>query len=208
MSRRRLVQVAAILAVPVAIVLAVLAVDVLRLPGKVERGDVLFEAAPRRQKTPWSGIDSLPGWPATRLLDTGDDLAYRRAMARFVRVEPGKVEIYGPRLENLHGKVQLELTEGSASDSNPERRAQFLNLLAAMALGHYSSDPDESANTLRKAIFTLRSAVQIDPGNEDAKLNLELALRSAKAAYLPGTDPTEGSDEGTLSGQGRSGSGY
>jgi hypothetical protein len=206
--RRRLVRLAAVLAVPAAILLALVAVDVLRLPGKLEAGDVRFEAAPRLQKAPWSGIDFLRGWPAKRLLDAGDDLAYRRTMARFLRVEPGKVEIYGPKLENLRGRVQLELTEGSAEDSNPKRRAQFLNLLAAMSLDRYIYDQAESQNVLRKAIFTFRSAIETDPENADAKLNLELALRNAKAVNLPGTDPSGGAAEGTISGQGRAGSGY
>ena len=39
-------------------------------------------------------------------------------------------------------------------------------------------------------------------------LNLELALRNAKAVNLPGTDPSGGAAEGTSSGQGSSGSGY
>ena len=42
------------------------------------------------------------------------------AMKRFVRVEPGRVEIFGPTLENLRGRVQLDLTTGAADDSTAE----------------------------------------------------------------------------------------
>lgn len=208
MRLARPVRVAAIIAVPLAILLAVLAVDVLRLPGKLEGGDVQFEAAPNRQSGPWGGIDFVRGWPAKRMLDVGDDLAYRKALARFLRVEPGEVEIYGPELENLRGRVQLELTRLSAEDANPVRRAQLLNLLGAMSLDRYSYDQAEREAILRKAIFTFRSAVDTDPNNADAKTNLELALRDAKAVNLPGTDPSGGASEGTISGQGTSGSGY
>jgi hypothetical protein len=207
-KRDRLLKVAAVVAVPLALLLAVLAVDVLRVPGKVESGDVRFEAAPRRAQGAWSGIDFVKGWPASRLLDTGDDLAYRKALARFLRVEPGKVEIYGPELENLRGRVQLDLTRLSAEDDNAARRSRFLNLLGAMSLDRYSYDQAEREAILRKAIHTFRSAVDTDPGNEDAKVNLELALRDAKATNLPGTDPSGGAAEGTISGQGTSGSGY
>jgi hypothetical protein len=207
-TSKRALRVAAILAVPLAILLVVLAVDVLRLPGKLENGDVQFEAAPRRQSAPWGGSDFVRGWPATRMLDSRDDLEYRQALARFLRVEPGKVEIYGPALENLRGRVQLELTRLSAGDDNPVRRARLLNLLGAMSLDRYSYDQAEREAILRKAIFTFRSAVDTDPENEDAKTNLELALRDAKAVNLPGTDPSGGAAEGTISGQGSAGSGY
>ena len=114
----------------------------------------------------------------------------------------------GPELENLSGQVQLELTRGSAEDANPKRRAQYLNLLATMTLARFGSDQAETESTLRRAINLLRSAVETDPQNADAKLNLELALRNAKATNLPGTDPSGDAAEGTISGQGRSGSGY
>lgn len=208
MWRRRLVWAAAVLAIPLAIVLVVLAVDVLRTPGALADDDVRFEAAPKRAAGLWDGLDFVPGRPAERALDVGDDLAYRRAMAAFLRVEPGKVEIFGPELENLLGSVQRQLTEGSAEDANPKRRSQYLNLLAVMSLQRYGSDVTETENILRSAINTLRNAVETDPANTDAKLNLELALRNAKATNVPGTDPSGGAAEGTISGQGRSGSGY
>jgi hypothetical protein len=206
--RGRLLKAAAILAVPLALVLAVLALDVLRLPGKLEAGDVRFEAAPHRAVGAWTGADFLKGWPAMRLLDTNEDLEYRQALGRFLRVEPGKVDIYGPELENLQGRVQVELTRLSAEDSNPARRSRYLNLLGAMSLNRSIYDQAEREAVLRKAIFTFRSAVQTDPNNEDAKANLELALRDAKATNLPGTDPSGGAAEGSISGQGSSGSGY
>jgi hypothetical protein len=77
-----------------------------------------------------------------------------------------------------------------------------------MMLSSFGGDQTEADTTLRRAIHTLRSAVETDPENADAKLNLELALRNAKAVNLPGTDPSGDAASGTISGQGRSGSGY
>ncbi|CAN5180471.1 hypothetical protein BH09ACT13_BH09ACT13_03480 [soil metagenome] len=208
MWRSRAIRAAAVLAVPLAILLALLAVEVLRTPGQLETDDVRFEAAPMRQQGLWADLGFLPGGAGKRLLDLEDDLAYRRTVAMFLRVEPGKVEIFGPELENLRGKVQFEITRGSAEDSNPKRRAQLLNFLAAMSLERYGADQTEADTILRRAIHTLRSAVETDPENADAKLNLELALRNAKAVNLPGTDPSGDAASGTISGQGRSGGGY
>lgn len=208
MWRTRAIRVAAVLALALALVLVLLAIDVLRLPAALESGDVRFEAAPKRQSGLWQDFAFLPGRPAERLLDVDDDLTYRRTVAIFARVEPGKVEILGPELENLRGRAQVEIARGSAEDRDPQRRAQFLNFLAAMSLERYGANATEADSTLRRAIHTLRSAVETDPENADAKLNLELALRNAKAVNLPGTDPTGGPEEGTISGQGSSGSGY
>jgi hypothetical protein len=208
MWRKRAIRLAAVLAVPAAIVLVLLAIDVLRVPGQLEGDDVHFQAAPLRQQGLWDGLGFLPGRAAKRLLGIEDDLGYRRTIALFVRVQPGKNEnLYGPEAENLRGQTQLALTERSAADSNPHRRSVLLNLLATMSLGRYSSDPVEEESILRTAIQTLRSAVEVDPENADAKLNLELALRDAKATNLPGTDPDAGNARGSLSGQGRPGGG-
>jgi hypothetical protein len=76
-----------------------------------------------------------------------------------------------------------------------------------MSLGRYSTDAVEQETILRRSIQLLRSAVEVDPTNADAKLNLELALRDAKATNLPGTDPDAGAAHGSLSGQGRPGGG-
>lgn len=206
--RTGIIRVAAAFAVPLALVLMLLAVDVLRVPGALESDDVRFDATPKRSGGLWRGLDFLPGDPAMRLLDLDEDLAYRRTMANFLHVEPGKVEIFGPELENLKGEVQFELTSRSAEDANPVRRSQYLNLVAAMSLERYGGDQTEADTILRRAIHTLRSAVETDPENADAKLNLELALRNAKAVQLPGTDPSGDAASGTISGQGSSGGGY
>jgi hypothetical protein len=207
MFRRWLLRAAAALAIAAAALLALVAVDVLRVPGELEADDVSFEAAPRRQTGLWEEPGVLPGHPGGRLLGVDDDLAYRRTLGIWVRVPPG-TEIYGPELENLRGKLLVELAETSAEDSDPRRRSHLLNLLGALSLETRSSDSAEADNTLRKAIATFRSAIEVDPGNEDAKVNLELALRNAKAVNLPGTDPDSGAAQGSLSGQGRAGSGY
>lgn len=205
--RKWLLRIAALLAVPAALVLIALAFDVVRVPGELEADDVSFETAPRRQAGLWDGLGDLPGRPGARLLGVDDDLAYRRTLAIWVRVPPG-TEIYGPELENLRGRLQSQLAETSAADSNPIRRSQLLNLLGALSLETRSTDPNESENVLRKAIATFRSAIEVDPSNQEAKINLELALRNAKAINLPGTDPDAGAAQGSLSGRGRAGSGY
>ncbi len=207
MWRRWLLRAAAVLAGAAALVLVAVALDVVRASDELESDDVSFEAAPLRQAGLWDDLGVLPGRPGSYLLGLDDDVSYRRTLAIWVRVPPG-TDIFGPEQENLRGRLQSQLSERSAADSNAKRRSQLLNLLAALTLERRSSDPNESENVLRKAIEAFRSAIELDPANQDAKVNLELALRNAKAINLPGTDPDSGSAQGSLSGQGRAGSGY
>lgn len=207
MWKRWLLRAAAVLAGLAALVLVAVALDVLRASDELESDDVSFEAAPRRQASLWDDLGLLPRQPGAYLLDIDDDVAYRRTLAIWVRVPPG-TDIFGPEQENLRGRLQSQLSERSAADSNAKRRSHLLNLLGALALERRSSDPNESENVLRKTIDNFRSAIELDPTNQDAKVNLELALRNAKAVNLPGTDPDSGAAQGSLSGQGRAGSGY
>ena len=207
MWRRWLVRAAAVLAGVAALALVAVALDVLRASADLESDDVSFEAAPRRQAGLWDQLGLLPRQPGAYLLGIDDDVAYRRTLAIWVRVPPG-TDIFGPEQENLRGRLQSQLSETSAADSNATRRSHLLNLLGALSLERRSSDPNESGNVLRKAIDNFRSSIELDPTNQDAKVNLELALRNAKAVNLPGTDPHSGAAQGSLSGQGRAGSGY
>jgi hypothetical protein len=207
MSRKWTLRASAALALVLAVVLAALATDVLRVSHRLAADDARFDALPQKRGL-WFDLDPLPGRPSARLLGTGDDVVYRRILENFLRVQPGKVEIYGPALENLFGKVQYQLARGSTSDPDPRRRSVLLNLAGATSLAVFTSDPTANASTLRKAIGQFRTAIDLDPGNTDAKVNLELALRNAKAANIPGTGPDAGASEGSLSGQGRSGTGY
>ncbi len=208
MWRKWAIRVAAVLGVPVAVVLVLVAVDVLRAPGQLQGDDLRFQIRPHRQQGLWDDLSYLPGDPGPRLLGLGDDITYRRTLEDFVRVRPGKVQIFGPELENLFGKVQYELAQGSANDPDPGRRSVLLNLAGATTLANFTSDPTENANNLRKAIADFRTAIALDSTNTDAQINLELALRNAKAANIPGTGPDSGASQGQVSGQGRSGTGY
>jgi hypothetical protein len=204
----RLKLVAAVLAVPLAIVLLALAVDTLLWQRALERADVRFEASPRAAGDRWDVDGLLPQSLATNGLQVEDDLAYRRAAQLYVRVEPGRVVIFGPQLEAQLGEAQLLLGRVSRSDANPQRKANALNLLGVFQMSRNVVDADERIAVLRQAIGLFQNAVRVDPSNKDAKLNLELALRDAGAVILPGTVPSGTRAEGSRSGAGRTGSGY
>jgi hypothetical protein len=206
--RRRAVKIAAVLCVPVAIALALLAAEVLLVPGEVRADDTRFEGAPLRQRNPWEDVGFLPEDVSTRLLDIEDDLDYRKTILLYARTDPRRVQITTPEQEALRGQVVVELTLRSRNEPDPERRSQLLNLHGALTMGRYSSDPRERDANLISAIDSFRTAIRLDPSNDDAKINLEFALRAAAPGQLSGQNPERGAARGERAGAGRAGGGY
>jgi len=208
-SRRTwLIRIAAVLAVPVAVALAVLAVDVLRVPGEIAADDVRFQAGPRVRRSLWDDLGFLPGRPGARLLGTDDDVRHRKTLALFAQVQPGKVAVTSPELEALRGQAQLEVTLQARVEREPHRLSQQLNNLGVLTMGRYSTDSQEAIQILSRGVGAFQNAIEVDPDNTDALRNLEILLRRPEAATLPPNDPSQGGAQGRVSGQGRVGSGY
>jgi len=199
----------AVLAVPVAVVLALVAVDVLRAPGQLSSHDARFDGAPKRQGGLWEGLDFLPGDPAERLLGLEDDLDYRRAVGLYVRAEPGVVDFQGfPELEALRAKAQFDVTRGSQEHPDAKRRAQLLVLYGVISLDTRTVSVEERDTIVGRAADAFRAALALDPDNVDAKLNLEMVLSIHGPIALPGNAPSQGRSDGKISGQGSTGGGY
>lgn len=208
--RQRTAVVAAIVAVPLAFVFVVLAVDVLRTPGWVARDDGRFQSAPLRG----SGLWNEPGMAATRArleaLGLADDFAYRRAVALFSSLRPGE-DAAGIDFEkeNAWAKLQFELTNQSRENPDSELRSELQNLMGVTLLARYLyASPDQRTMLLSSAVGAFRAAAELDSANDDAKVNLELALRAYSPLLFPSNAPDAGGAQGQQSGQGRSGSGY
>ena len=209
MTRRTwLIRIAAVLAVPVAFALVVLAVDVLRVPGEIAADDVRFQAGPRVRRSLWNDLGFLPGQPGARLLGADDDVAHRKTLALFAQVQPGKVAVTSPELEALRGQAQLEVTLQARVEREAHRQAEQLNNFGILTIGRYSTDGQEATQILARAVGSFQNAIEVDPGNLDALRNLEILLRRPEAAHLPPNDPSQGGAQGRVSGQGRVGSGY
>jgi len=208
--REKLLVAAAIVAIPIALVLVVLAIDVLRTPGWISEDDSRFSSAPLRG----SGLWNEPGMLATRArieaLGIDDDLTYRRTIALFSKLQPGKADqLIDPEQENRWAKLQFDLTTQSRENPDPERRSELQNLMGVLLLARYLyASPDERGALLTNSIGGFRTAVELDSKNDDAKLNLELALRAYGPILFPSNAPDTGGARGHESAEGRSGSGY
>lgn len=208
MRRQRLELAGAAAAAVLAVALFVLAADVLRWQNALGAGDTAFEATPRGAGDRWDVDGVLPPGLERAALRLDDDLAFREAVQLFARVQPGEVQIYGPRLENLLGEAQVQIGRVSREDPDSRRKSRALNMMGIFQVGRNVQDSAERIAVLRQGIGLFQSAVRLDEENDDAKLNLELLLRDAGAAVLSGDVPSGNAAEGERSGAGRAGTGY
>lgn len=207
MSRRAVA--AALLALVAALVLVVFALDVLRFDRDLAAQDVRFLASPNQARfSPPPAL--LPAGAAESTLGLGDDLEFRTQLQGYARVRPRPAFVDAQVVQTLRAETQLGLTALSRADPDRVRRARAANMLGVLALDERLAprDPEALADLIRSAIGSFRSAVEIDPTNADAKLNLEQALRIAKAASLGGDAPSGGRNVGERAGLGQAGGGY
>lgn len=196
------------LAVPAAIVLAVVALDVVRSSEELAVDDGRFQATPLRQAGLWE-VGLLPRDGSERVLGLDDDLSYRELAGLYLKVEPGRVDYQGfPELESLRARAQFELSRMSRAETDPVRQSRLLTLYGVMTLDDRPLDKLERETMIRRAISAFRNAIDLDPTNVEAKTNLEAALATFPPIGLAGESPTGGANQGPVSGQGSTGTGY
>jgi hypothetical protein len=206
--RRPAAWVGIALLVPIAVVLLLAGVDLIRSPGQLMSEDMHFQSTPGRHQGVWD-VGGLPADLNERLLGLEDDLAYREISALYLRAEPGKVQYDGfPKLEKLRAKAEFELASMSRDDSEAVRKSRLLTLDGVMTLDFRSPSSQEREAILRDAASAFRSAIDLDPENADAKTNLELVLSVFGPINFPPNAPSHGTDRGQMSGQGSPGTGY
>lgn len=200
---------AAVVAIPVALALAVVAVDLLRTPSALAADDTRFESAPMRQRNLWK-VGFLPGLASERLLGLEDDVFHRQILGLYLRVEPGEVDYEGfPELESARAKAQYEITRLSQEEPDPKRRSRMLTMYGVLMLDTNARTEEEREDNIRKAVSAFRNAIELDPDNDDAKTNLEGVLsREGAVVFAAANAPTRDRAGGKKSGQGTRGSGY
>ncbi len=201
-------RIAAVLVIPVALALAVAGIDILRTQSELAVDDTRFTTAPMRQAGLWD-VGGLPEDANERLLDLEDDVAYRKLMGLYLKVEPGIVDYQGfPELESMRAKAQFELTRQSREEPDPIRRSRLLTLYGVMNLDYRAVSDEERSKILQNAVTAFRGALELDETNADAKTNLEAVLSVFGPVALPANAPSQSRDDGNVSGTGSTGSGY
>jgi hypothetical protein len=198
-------------ALALAVAFALVATDVSRWPGALKAGDARYRTNPDEAGL-WRPDELAPRRLARDLLGLDDDLAYRRAVQglRVARLEGPSVT--DPNLSLLRSDAQARLLEIMESEGDPARRSQAANLMGVVALVSLVAEERDRAILFSTAVRSFRRAIALDPGNNDAKYNLELSLQRGRQLQLSeaagGKDPAPGGQGQRGAGTGDPGSGY
>jgi hypothetical protein len=161
----------------------------------------------------WHLPSGLGGDLAGRLLGVHDDAAFRRALALYRAALPNANEQqqfeFDRELPAKRIRAQRALTAISVDDPDPKIRSRATNMLGILMRGApTATDPAQQRAQVLSVVGLFRSAVKLDPQNEDAKLNLELSLRDPQTLEFVGPAPSGTTDQGNKGGTGEAGQGY
>ena len=203
--------VGAVLCLALASFFVLLAVDIGRWSDAMAADDVRYRAEPERSDL-WQPDTGLPFGVAARVLDTGDDVAFREAVRalRLARLDLGITS--DPELALRRGEARARLQQVAGEDSDPARRSRALNLIGVIGFQSSLTDARDQEAFIADAVAAFQTAIELDPENREAKANLELALQRGRTIQPTesggGPNPSPGGSGAKGAGAGDPGSGY
>lgn len=208
MSKSQIRGLAAVLLLGAGLLLAVAAVDALRWRGLVEREDVTFDRAHGRPGL-WRPDTFLPGDPVERTIGVRDDIAFRRALQKWVLARPAQQ----PRNQHdlaLRADADAQLAFVADAGASAETRSRVATLRGVLALEEARSSGPRGAAAIERSLDYFREAIRLDGTNSQAKYDLELVLRLAQSsaqqgARRPGSRPNSGTGTGAGASSNQSG---
>ena len=194
-----------------AVVLFLLAADVARWRDAIPADDVRYRVTPAADDL-WKPETLMPFEAARALVGVRDDVEFRRAVRalRLARLEDATVS--DPALAIDRSEAQARLEAVAAGDGGRVSRSRAAGLLGVLGLARLSSETQDRVALLESTIANLQYAILLNPDNDEAKFNLELALQRARGIQLTeaagGANPSPGGSGSKGAGTGDSGSGY
>ena len=166
----------------VATVLLLLAVDARAWRTTVARDDLRFRALPAHGRL-WRPSTLLPGDPAGALIGTGDTIAYRRGLQLFWYSRIGSDPEARQDLPTVRADAQETLQSLITSAHRAVERSTAANLLGVLVITTPPPGSDRTGleKVVARAAGYFQTAIALDPGDVDAKQNLELVLRLHEA---------------------------
>lgn len=218
MSRREIVErslvgLGAVVCLLLALGLGLLARDVAASRSAISEGDVDYRLAPDENGL-WRADTVIPFHLATSLLGTDDDVELRRAVRamRLARLNDPTVSVSDPRVALLRNDAQARLDAIVATAEDPRQRSRAAGLLGVLGLARLVTETQDRVALLGETVSDLQLAIALDPSNDEAKYNLELALQRSRGLQLTegagGQNPSPGGSGSTGAGAGDPGTGY
>jgi hypothetical protein len=200
--------VAALVLLAAAAAFALLAVDVRSWQGSLRRDDVRFTALHFQQGL-WRSPAILPGDPAEHILGLDSALAYRDALQLFWLSQVGGAHLPKGTVAETRVSTETDLEAVADGANTRAERSRAANLLGVMTITTPFADSATQVQTLQRATAYFQQAVEADPTNYAAKVNLELVLRLQRPAKTRfGVDAKTGIGTGGSHGSGVTGGGY
>ena len=208
--RRHSLGVAVLLLAGIATVLVLFAFDTRSWQSSVRRDDIRFRALPDHGEL-WKPATILPGDPAGAVLQTSDTIAWRTALQSFWYTHIGANPQSQEDLPRLRARAQGQLLDLMSSAKTAAERSSAANLLGVLVITTPISAGSQTAQiqVLKQSVRYFQEAIDLDPGDTAAKLNLELVLRVTRPGKGPiGKDAHAGFGFGRGHGTVQTGSGY
>jgi hypothetical protein len=216
MSRRELagriaLALGALACFAVATTLVLLAIDVTKWNTALDSGDVRYRSSPADEQL-WEADERVPLAIARDTLGIEDDLAFREALRAMREARLDDPVVSDPELAIRRNEAQARLEAIVAADPDDARRSRAAGLLGVLGLARSVYETQEREALLSATIANLRLAIELDPGNDEAKYNLELAHQRSRGLELTeaaaGQNPAPGGTGSKGAGAGEPGSGY
>ena len=161
-------------------------------------GDVAYRIAPERTGL-WRARTIVPFDSRGELLGVEDDVEMRRAVrsVRLARLDDPTVSLSDP-----HDRAASQRRAGAARGDRRGREGSGAALPGSRPARRRSASRASSRRrrtawrSCRATVANLQLAIALDPSNDEAKYNLELALQRARGVQLTegagGQNPTPG----------------
>lgn len=202
---------AAVLCLALALGLAVVAADVARWRDALPVGDARYRVSPEDANL-WAPSTVAPDGLSRVLLGVGDDVEFRDALRALRVARLGDATVSDPTVALLRNEAQARLEAVASGDDVRSHRSRAAGLLGVLGLARLATETQDPAAALEVAVVNFKLALALDPGNDEAKFNLELALQRARGVQITeaggGADPSPGGSGAEGAGAGDPGSGY
>ena len=212
-AERSLVGLGSALCLLLAVGLGLLALDVANSRSALSQGDVEYRITPAKTGL-WRARTVVPFDLAVSLLGAEDDIDMRRAVrsVRLARLDDPTVSVSDPRIALLRNDAQARLDAIVGSAKDPRQRSRAAELLGVVGLARLVSETQDRVALLGATVANLQLAIALDPSNDEAKYNLELALQRSRGIQLTegagGQNPSPGGSGSSGAGAGDPGTGY